>query len=389
MFTRRKALVPLLAVGTLVAVAVTPSSGSALTVLARETVAAHGAWVDVGPMPVRRSDQTMVRLHDGRVLVLGGGNSGDCCCKHAVDLYDPFTDVWAQRAPMPRERCASAVVVLKNGRVMVAGGSGMVKDTGLIRDRRSVEIYHPMTDRWTFTTPMLRKRSGAVAALLPHGRVLVAGGVTFKSGLRSAEVYNPKTAKWRMAPPMAAPHTSSVQLRNGDLLVAGDPSWRTPRVCKAERFVVTRQVWRPAGASKGACIGRMFRLPSGKVLAIGQHKVYRYNPVTLRWRRSVPLPLAVRDVYVGAVVPVYGLPLVLSSRISCHPDRGVGLGYLWRPLQHRWVRWTTMPTPLAGFAALQLADGSILVAGGVSYFRSCIGGDHIPTRAAYRYYATS
>ena len=51
---------------------------------------------------------------------------------------------------------------------------GGLVDTGAVSQ---VEQYDPATNRWTAAVPLPADRAGAVAAVLPGGGVLVAGGL--------------------------------------------------------------------------------------------------------------------------------------------------------------------------------------------------------------------
>ena len=325
----------------------------------------------------------MVRLRDGRALVLGGANAGEGLsgCKHSADLFDPASSSWSAAAPMARGRCGAIAVVLRGGRVLVAGGDSR-------HTWRSAEIYNPVTNRWSMTAQMHIARDGASAALLPHGQALVAGGFGV-SGLeqRSAEIYNPKTGRWHWTDPMSMGRVGMghTRMRNGDLLVAGDCPPKT-HLLTAERYVVRRHVWRPAGHYDAPdCPNvELFRLPTGKVLAIPTYgrKVHRYNPVTNRWMPAPLLPRAVAHWFQG-MVSVDGRPMVLASHLRCDPPAATAIGYLWRPQKHQWVRWTAVPSPLdRDFSTLRLRDGSILVAGGQP--QSC--SIYVPSRLAFRYY---
>jgi hypothetical protein len=399
MTSRRGFTLSVLGLGSLLAALLGPVAGSAASGSAGRVIDSHGSWTHVGPMPRSRESQMMVGLHDGRALSFGGGTSGDATCKRSADLYDPTTNTWSSAPRMQQMRCVPSDILLNDGRVLVAGGMGL-HNGGYTFYRRSAEIYDPVTNRWSFTGRMHQARAGGAMAVLPHGRVLIAGGFHLGGSLAEAEIYNPRTGRWVVTGSLRASRDVSTEsaatLPNGDILVAGghfdiwNPHWHGYYLRSAERYVVTRHRWLPAGVLSGRSEPILFQLPNQRILAIatkGRH-VDRYQPTSKTWHqlRSLPKSLAVQRLYVGRVASVNGLPMVLAGRITCHVSRNLGVGYLWRPRLHQWARWTIMPRPLVGAAVLNLRDGSTLVAGGVSRYYSCIGGDHIPTKYAFRYY---
>ena len=380
MFTARGIALPLLACAALAVGSVASASGSVTVSKTVRVDVTHGSWTSVGPMPHSRWNQITVRLHDGRVLVAGGEDATVSGCKRSADLYDPSTNSWAHAASLHRARCFASAVVLRDGRVMVAGGVGS-------RVLRSAEIYDPVTNRWTYAARMNDRRDGAIAELLPHGRVLVAGGY-FTASATTAEVFNPKTNRWRRTDPMSEPRVfgSSARLPNGDILVAGDAFDSTTRLRTAERYVVKRHTWRPAGQFRGGEEPLLFRLANGHVLAIAggsaqtgvSRSVAAFNPLTNTWHPVAPLPSARGDMQVASLG---GRPLVLGGlNRALHPT---ATGFLWRPGQRRWVLWTKMPKPLTNFGAVRLRNGSILVTGGLTQTRTA---SPTPTRYAFRYH---
>ncbi|MFZ0323698.1 MAG: hypothetical protein WAN48_06155 [Actinomycetes bacterium] len=398
---RRGLALSALGLGSLIAallgpVAASPASGSVVHV-----AVSQGSWIGVGPMPHPAESQTMVRLHDGRGLAFASWTSSDAPnCLRTADLFDPTTDTWSTAAPMHRSRCGASAVVLHSGRVLVAGGAVWPTRVHGPSYRRSAEIYDPGTNRWSFTGRMHQRRTGGAMAVLPHGRVLIAGGFHRGGSLAEAEIYDPRGGRWKVTGSLRASRDvstkSTATLPNGDILVAGgqfeiwNPHWHGYYLSSAERYVVASHRWRPAGDVSGRDNPILFQLPNQQILAIatkGRH-VDRYQPATRTWQEIASLPRAmkVKHLSVEGVASVNGMPMVLAGRITCHVSRNLGIGYLWRPRLHRWIRWTMMPRPLDGAAVLNLQDGSTLVAGGVSRYYGCIGGDHIPTRYAYRYH---
>jgi hypothetical protein len=71
--------------------------------------------------------------------------------------------------------------------VLVAGGQsyyGGVYPTG-------AELYDPATDRWLPTLPLVSGRRDHITALLPNGKVLVAGGFNNADTGPSTELFDP------------------------------------------------------------------------------------------------------------------------------------------------------------------------------------------------------
>ena len=67
------------------------------------------AWSTAAPLPSPRGGAAAVVL-DGKIRVLGGGNSESTLADHSV--YDPATDTWSEAAPLPRPEGSVAAVVL-------------------------------------------------------------------------------------------------------------------------------------------------------------------------------------------------------------------------------------------------------------------------------------
>jgi hypothetical protein len=65
-----------------------------------------GAWTPARPLAFARAGHTAIRLHDGRVLVVGGAitRCPDWCNAYtveALELWDPATDAWALAGRFP------------------------------------------------------------------------------------------------------------------------------------------------------------------------------------------------------------------------------------------------------------------------------------------------
>jgi hypothetical protein len=93
-----------------------PSSTEAVT-------AVSGSWTVIGKVDGGQWGGTATLLPDGKVLVAGGGGSGDRAASASAALYNPLSGRWTETGSMhvPRGMGHSATL-LPDGRVLVAGG---------------------------------------------------------------------------------------------------------------------------------------------------------------------------------------------------------------------------------------------------------------------------
>jgi N-acetylneuraminic acid mutarotase len=105
-------------------------------------------WTPAASLPFPRSQHHAVVLDDGQVLVVGGNDQaiGDAGYPSVV-RYDPVSDTWTPAAPMRTPRYDFSIVKLGDGRVLVVGGVtetpwAISDDTGF-RITASTEVYTP------------------------------------------------------------------------------------------------------------------------------------------------------------------------------------------------------------------------------------------------------
>jgi hypothetical protein len=134
------------------------------------------------------------------------------------------TGTWALTGAMSQARSGAAAAALGDGTVLVTGGSDA---SGAVS--ASAEIYSHGT--FTAVAPMNVPRTGHIATWLQNslngsgGYVLVTGGSsTGGVVLASAELYDPAANTWSLlATPMIDPRTAhaAASLSNGSLLLSG------------------------------------------------------------------------------------------------------------------------------------------------------------------------
>jgi hypothetical protein len=138
-----------------------------------------------GNLNIARCGHTATLLHDGTVLIVGGGNDAPLA---SVELYDPRTGSFKLLGEMSVPRQDHTATLLKDGNVLIFGGSQ--------GENHSAEIFDTRTRRFKLTGVTAMGRVSNTATLLPDGRVLIAGGAIHvgsrREVLSSAEIYDPQ-----------------------------------------------------------------------------------------------------------------------------------------------------------------------------------------------------
>lgn len=300
-----------------------------------------GDWEKTTSLPSRREGPVLLALPDGRALLTGGmtGEDGGPTAYSSTYVFDPADRSWLQSGLLNTARTGAAAAVLADGRILVAGGL-YIDRTGQ-SDLDSSELWDPASGSWSSTGPLAGTRVDASAATLADGRVLVVGGVASngdQAQQAAAEVYDPETGRWSSAGTLATARSgfALVALADGGAIVVGGFGGLAPRavgrVSTVERFDPVSNTWSPAQDFPGPVAGATgIRLADGRVLVAGG-SAREPNPI---------------DPDAGTYIS--GLA----------PDAA-----LFDPATGAWTVTTSMPSARAGASAVLLADGSALFAGG-------------------------
>jgi N-acetylneuraminic acid mutarotase len=192
------------------------SSNAPLTTV-RVYDTASRRWSMAAPLPAPRGGHAAVVL-DGKIHVVGGGNSESTIADHSV--YDPVTGRWSEAAPLPRPE-GSAAAVLFAGRLFAIGGRSGTSDYG------DVFVYDPASDAWS-NGPSIPPRGTAGAAVF-RDAIYVFGGESQARSKTFRDVYRlpvGATSWARVAQlPKARNYARAVVFRNAVYVVGGS---RTP-----------------------------------------------------------------------------------------------------------------------------------------------------------------
>lgn len=184
-----------------------------------------------------------VKLDDDRVIVIGGDWRDTSWpgpwqqSWHALDsaeIYDPVQEKWVHEIFMSTPRIHHNAILLRNSWVLVVGGLDGSENLPNSKALDSAELFDPEKNVFVpIKGKMTTSREGPYAAVLPSGKVLIAGGNRTKGAnpLQSTELYDPETKTFSphsatmLMARTASPYNNCVTLRNGNVLFAGGFGW--------------------------------------------------------------------------------------------------------------------------------------------------------------------
>jgi hypothetical protein len=277
--------------------------------------AAESFFEATGSMASSRTAAMAAPLPGGDVLVAGGWrysspydhNGGGL---KSAEVYDSASGEFSATGAMIQSRIGAAVAPLADGRVLIAGG---LQAPMASKPYASAEIYDPETGEFTATGSMAIGRWQPVAAPLPDGRILVAGGgnagynpatETHTATFSSAEIYDPETGEFGATGSMSTARVGAgaAPLPDGRVLVAGG-SW----LASAETYDSASGEFSSTGALTQAMNGSAAALSDGSVLVFGgtgpaQTTIDRYDPATAGFS-ALPVAAPARGSMAAAPLP--------------------------------------------------------------------------------------
>jgi N-acetylneuraminic acid mutarotase len=385
------------------------TDATAIQVLA-PTGTSAAQWIISGGLAQPRQGNTITLLPDGQALVAGGYDSGFNVLASA-ELYDPDTGAWSQTGAMSSPRAGDTATLLPNGEVLVAGGNSSFSN--VYPTLATAELYNPTSGAWTLTGSMSAARENATATLLNNGEVLVAGGCCSdpnSDAWQTAELYNPATGTWSSAGSMSSPRddASATLLPSGKVLVAGGYTGGAAGVSlsSADLYDPATNTWSPAAAMPAALWGQSATLlADGTVLVAGGYAGGQttaatiYDPTLNTWTATGSMVTA-RAFQSAVLLPSGNLLMVGGNQIAISaaklrsgaakpagpsrpPTRPKALAFAgtsltptteeYNPSTKQWTVAAGLNIPRNGSAATLLADGRVLVAGGVDANGNTIG----------------
>ena len=192
---------------------------------------ATDTWTQKADMPTPRKTRTCVV--DGKIYAIGGLAADPTVEREqlaTVEVYDPATDSWTSARSMHHARYWAALSVV-NGEIYATGGTG----PSPIRSEpdpylSSVEVFNPKTDQWRERGEMVTPKAGHSANFI-NGKIYVIGGSFWEVKEKAykyhstIEIYDPVTDRWTEAPDMLVGKSGhTTEIVDGHLYIFGGNS---------------------------------------------------------------------------------------------------------------------------------------------------------------------
>ena len=260
-------------------------------------------------------------------------------------------------------RTGAVAAPLGDGRILVAGGQNF----GYFQ---SAETFNPATNTFAQTGPMGTPRTYAAAAPLPDGRVLVAGGFDGSMNLASAEIFNPATNSFSpTSGPMSTPRygATAAELPDGRVVVVGGSSSSDSDVYNPATGTFTSV---STGITSRLSAAAPTPIPAPLVLVVGGQQGSTYLDSAVLLLASLGLhvsgasPMSTPRLAPGAAPLPDGRVLVVGGQSG--PFSYLSSAEVFIPAMQGFssAGIGSMGTPRGSPAAAPLPDGRVLVAGG-------------------------
>ena len=273
------------------------------------------------------------------------------------------TSAFARTGDMTASRSQHTATLLPNGKVLLTGGVSYVTGNYSGNVLASSDLFDPETGTFSASGSMSGGRRMHTATLLSDGRVLIAGGYESVQPLNSAELFDPATGTF--TPTGAMGHSraghDAFLLSDGTVLVIGGFDGHYPTIPGAEIYDPGTGVFRTAGSMYVGSAVCDFCPPSvmlatGQVLFALQRPAQLFNPLT-----GAFLPTGEALGWESAAT------LLMNGRVLFTGGEGLGRSNsaeVYDPVNGTFAATGNMASPRVWHSLTLLPDGTVLTTGG-------------------------
>ncbi len=347
-----------------------------ITALVLATTLSFASWTQTGSLHSARASHTATLLPNGAVLAAGG--TADNGALASSELYNPASGTWSFTGSMNVGRVSAQAVLLGNGTVLTMGGC--INNDCLSSTTNSAEIYNPSNGTWTTTGSMMKSRAEFVAALLPNGKVLVAGGCTAynvngcTSVTAAAELYNPSTGKWSSTGAMRAARMAmtATLLPNGKVLIAGGQTAANDALGSSElydpvakTFSLTGKLITPRSGHTATLLSNGLVLMAGgeNVNGVSIAKAELYDPASGTYKATGNMP-ATRQEHAATILTNGNVLVSGGNRVTSSTTTVLASCAIYNPGTGTWTTTSSLKNARVDHTSTLLPNCKVLDAGG-------------------------
>lgn len=264
----------------------------------------RGAWRSAAPMLAKRTEVAVAAL-GGKIYVVGGfekpglSNVMSLSITPSLEVYDPVTDRWTAKTPLPVGLHHVGIGVA-GGRLYVIGGYARF-GINIWSPVATVYAYDPTTDRWAERAPMPTAR-GALAVAELGGKLYAIGGFDRKANVAAVEVYDPTLDRWETRSPLPTPrdHLATATVDGKIYAIGGRVNGDYGRnLAVVEMYDPLADRWTGVADLPTARSGITASVLNGMIYVFGGEAssgTFReneaYDPQRDKWRPMAPMPTA-------------------------------------------------------------------------------------------------
>ena len=286
-------------------------------------------WRAGPPLPAPVTNNAVAALElDGAVAVFSFlGLDSSKLWSGVTDVayrWDVGSDAWRTVDPVPGPGRLAATAQVVRGLVYVIGGYTVAED-GAERSVPNVDVYDPVTDRWSRAADIPIPTDDAVAGVWSDSLIVLVSGWHDTGNIADVQIFDPATNRWTASTPIPGPpvfgHAGGVAANavvyvDGVAVVDASPRYVLERGTWVGRLHEGRIDWGEATRHAGPELYRAAggTLDSLLVFVGGSDNPYNYDgigydgepsdpvrqvlayaPTTGEWRQLAAPPIASMD----------------------------------------------------------------------------------------------